>query len=252
MARVKGLRCMVERSCDFPACQQSLAHYASKKNAHIEPRHSECCGKMLSPPTACGCCVRAVLAQGRLQTSCLQTCTQRDSAEKCAHTAWGSWGAPWQFLAPTHCQVGETWMKCLRGSHRNMQEAEQRAGMLSAVDYGLLPSPGGTVCLSLCAGLWFPNPFQPSTVPVVILLAYQWARLSQRFPLHIVGTTSPWQKTSKASGNYANDKQSHRSRSHCLYEALLNRNNKWLSFCRVTFSRTFLSSLSHKRDHGPS
>lgn len=102
MARVKGLHSIVVRGCDSTGCQQSLlAHYASKKNALIEPSCSESYGKMLSPLTACGWLCKGSVSTGKPaivwpmeRTSFWETYRRRGSAEKCLHTAWGQQGCP--------------------------------------------------------------------------------------------------------------------------------------------------------------
>lgn len=161
-----------ERLCDFLDCQQSLAHYASKKNAHIEPSHSECCSKMLSPPTHCGWLCKGGFSTG---TACYcvdwresqllgDKYTQSGLCWELCTQPWDSWGAPCQFLALTHCQVGETWMKHLGESHRNMQETEQRVTFISC----RLPASAFTWgnCLlffcTLASGSPIPSSHQPS------------------------------------------------------------------------------------------
>lgn len=91
---------------------------------------------------------------------------------------WGSRGALCQFLALMHCQVDETWMKCLTGI---TQKHTGNRTMLSAVEVWLWPLPKGKPFAFICIlASGFPKQsLQPATSQP---LSYDQVRLSQRLP----------------------------------------------------------------------
>lgn len=157
--------------CDFPGCQQSLAHYASK-NAHIEPSHSECCGKMLSPPTDCGWLCKGGFSTG---TACYCVAWRESQLpgdkykqsglcwELFAHSP-GTAGVP--LASSWHWRIAR-WVKPewnALGNHIGTCRKQNKGWHLSAGDSQLLPSPGATVCFfcTLASGSPIPSSLRPS------------------------------------------------------------------------------------------
>lgn len=207
-------------------CQQSLAHYASKKNAHIEPSHSECCGKMLSPPTDCGWLCKGVFSTG---TACYCVAWRESQLPETNTQSGLCWELFAHSLGTDGGPLASSWHWCIArwvkpewnalGNHIGTCRKQNKGWHLSAVDSQLLPSPGATVCFFFSR--WPPVPQSPPAIrhPGDYPTCLAVDQTQPEFSTLVAGARSPWQRRPRQVALRPTESQ---FKIHCLYEALLS------------------------------
>lgn len=170
---------------------------------------------------------------------------------------WGLFvpGSPWQLgstlpLVGTDAVPGGWKLKEMSNSYHMDEHTGSRTKEQHFISSRILIAviaQGETVCFYFHPGLQFPW-VTPSSHPsgyLTHLRGYQTSRLSQVFSHSILqGARSPRNGLPKAGRNYANEKASHNSNTHCMWESILNRKNQVTPFL---FHELSLPDLIQKR-----